>query len=53
MKDFKLRKNLFEENRVKVDWNNILYYYQEYKDVDNSLIKYINIIENAQIFICN
>lgn len=49
IEDFKLWKNLFEENRVKVDWNNILYYYQEYKDVDNSLIKYINIIENAQI----
>ena len=49
VKDSKLWKNLFEENRVKVDWNNILYYYQEYKDVDKSLLKYINIIENAQI----
>ncbi|MEV9527411.1 hypothetical protein AB0W38_02280 [Aliarcobacter butzleri] len=49
VKDSKLWKNLFEENRVKVDWNNILYYYQEYKDVDKSLIKYINIDENAQI----
>ncbi|MEV9546531.1 hypothetical protein [Aliarcobacter butzleri] len=49
VKDSKLWKNLFEENRIKVDWNNILYYYQEYKDVDKSLIKYINIDENAQI----
>ena len=49
VKDSKLWKNIFEENRVKVDWNNILYYYQEYKDVDKSLLKYINIIENAQI----
>lgn len=45
----KLWKNLFEENKVKVDWNNILYYYQQYKDVDESLIKYFNIIENAEI----
>lgn len=49
VKDFKLWKNLFEENRVKVDWNNILYYYQEYKEIDKSLIKYININKNAQI----
>lgn len=49
VKDSKLWKNLFEENKVKVDWNNILYYYQEYKEIDKSLIKYINIIENAQI----
>lgn len=45
----KLWKNLFEENKVKVDWNNILYYYQQYKDIDESLIKYFNIIENAEI----
>jgi hypothetical protein len=45
----KLWKNLFEENKVKVDWNNILYYYQQYKELDESLLKYINVIENAQI----
>ncbi len=45
----KLWKNLFEENKVKVDWNNTLYYYQQYKEIDESLIKYFNIIENAQI----
>lgn len=49
IKDFELWKNLFEENKVKVDWNNILYYYQQYKNVDESLIKYINVNENAQI----
>jgi hypothetical protein len=45
----KLWKNLFEENKIKVDWNNILYYYQQYKEIDESLLKYINVIENAQI----
>jgi hypothetical protein len=49
IKDSKLWKNLFEENKVKVDWNNILYYYQQYKEIDKSLIKYINVNENAQI----
>lgn len=49
IEDSKLWKNLFEENKVKVDWNNILYYYQHYNEIDESLIKYFNIIENAKI----
>ncbi|MCG3658999.1 hypothetical protein [Aliarcobacter butzleri] len=49
IEDSKLWKSLFEENRVKVDWNNILYYYQQYKELDESLLRYINLIENAQI----
>ncbi|WP_298754414.1 hypothetical protein [uncultured Arcobacter sp.] len=44
-----LWKNLFEENKIKADWNNILYYYQEHKEIDESLIKYFNIIENAKV----
>ncbi|MCG3664544.1 hypothetical protein L5F09_02120 [Aliarcobacter butzleri] len=49
IEDSKLWKSLFEENKVKVDWNNILYYYQQYKELDESLLRYINLIENAQI----
>ncbi|MGB5793838.1 hypothetical protein, partial [Poseidonibacter sp.] len=48
IEDSKLWKSLFEENKVKVDWNNILYYYQQYKDIDESLIKYFNVIDNAK-----
>ncbi|WP_375723259.1 hypothetical protein LXN10_12135 [Arcobacter sp. KX21116] len=44
-----LWKNLFEENKIKADWNNILYYYQQHKEIGESLIKYINIIENAKV----
>ena len=39
---------LFKENRIKANWDNILYYYQELgsPSIDNTLIDYLNIKDN-------
>ena len=48
IEDKVLWKVLFNANKIKADWNNVLYYYQklETQEIDITLIEYLNIEEN-------
>ncbi len=43
--DIDLWDTLFKENKIEADWDNILYYYEEF-EIDKTLIEYLNMEEN-------